>query len=96
LVKHVRGRILADELNAEHVEQLMLADTLDRTPDEARPAHRRLEDAAANLTGYLITLGIDPDDADRNRLRTVLEAAFPMQRPGEIAAVVEAIRGPPR
>jgi uncharacterized protein (TIGR02444 family) len=94
LAAHLRGRILAVELDAEHVEQLVLAATVDRPSDDARPAARCLQDAAANLAAYFALLGGHPDDTDRRDLRAIIEACFPLQVPSDIATAAAAIRVP--
>lgn len=73
----LRKRILAVEIEAEHVEQLSLATGLTGQEDAARPADARLADCLANLAHYLDRLHIAAAEADRADLVLVLAAAFP-------------------
>jgi uncharacterized protein (TIGR02444 family) len=73
----LRKRILAVEIEAEHVEQLALVAGLTGEEDAARPAERRLADCLVNLSRYLAARGCAPADADIADLAAVLAAAFP-------------------
>jgi len=77
LAKPLRRRVGAVEIDAEHVEQLMLAAAApDRAdPDRALPA-RALE-AAANALATLRDLGVAPARRDLDDLAAVLAGAFP-------------------
>lgn len=81
----LRKRVAALEIDAEHVEQLALADALAEipsgmpggipTPETEQEAG--VDDAVANLSSYFSFCGIVADAADRDGLATILDAAFP-------------------
>ena len=72
LVGEVRRRVQKVELDAEHAEQVVLAnwakdrETIELTSEQA------LADAVANMAAYVATLTPRPDDADRADIDTVL------------------------
>ena len=73
LTDALRRRVAAAEIEAERVEQLLIAALAG--PPAAVEADRRAA-AAANLARYLAHLGVDPDPPDRRRLDVLLAAAF--------------------
>ncbi|MFQ5959052.1 MAG: TIGR02444 family protein, partial [Alphaproteobacteria bacterium] len=76
----VRQRVAAAEIDAEHVEQLMIAAMLTRAPGAERSSADDLGDAAVNLDRYLSAvadLGDVADAADLADLAAVLAGAFP-------------------
>lgn len=75
LVQSLRARLQKVEIDAEHVEQVMLtAWAATRPPAEADPgAAARLGDAAAGMAAYVRRLG-GGDEADRDALAVVLAA----------------------
>ena len=89
-VEAVRRRIAAVEIDAEHVEQLMIAAVVARAPDAGRPAARRLADAAENLKRFLAALGVAADAADVADLAALLAGAFPALDPAEVEARLNA------
>ncbi|MDE0057108.1 MAG: TIGR02444 family protein [Defluviicoccus sp.] len=76
LSEPLRRRIAKIEVDLEHVEQLMLAESLAREPDEGLDAARRLADAIDNVGAYFAAAGIAPDEADATETATVLGPAF--------------------
>jgi uncharacterized protein (TIGR02444 family) len=81
-----RPRLQAVELDAEHVEQLLIAGVLqpiidghDAKPmDGALPANRNSgADAAQNLLAYLALQGVSLEPRITERLRFIVLAAFP-------------------
>ena len=84
LANQLRRAVLATELDAEHVEQLMLADCVKRPAAAGEPA-AQARDALANLSAYFAAIGVSPSDADRTDARVVLAAAFPELTPGRIS-----------
>jgi uncharacterized protein (TIGR02444 family) len=74
LVQLVRRRIQRVELDAEHIEQIVLAAWVgDRAPNDAAPG-MRLGDAAANMVAYVRFLTDAPAADDRTHLATILDA----------------------
>ena len=76
LSEPLRRRIAKIEVDLEHVEQLMLAGSLAREPDERRDEPRRLADALDNIGAYYAAAGIAPDAADAGETATVVGPAF--------------------
>jgi uncharacterized protein (TIGR02444 family) len=73
----LRKVLIKLEVDCEHAEQLALAGTLDRAPDDALDEVRRASDAVANIAVYMARLGAKTDDADATALATILAPAFP-------------------
>jgi len=72
LVAEVRRRIQKVELDAEHAEQVVLAEwARDRAVIELAK-ETALADAAANMMAYVATLTPRPDEADRTDIDAVL------------------------
>lgn len=73
LALSIRKRVQKIEIDAEHIEQLMLAAAADTLPATAPgdPA----EDARANAETYLAHLQIRPNGSDRASLQTIVAAA---------------------
>ena len=87
LAAALRGRVLAVEVDAEHVEQLALAagvEPLAEAQSRAGPAAT----AARNLADYLAATGIEVDEADRADLAALVRAAFPELGEAETAALI--------
>ncbi len=76
-IERVRRRIAAAELDAEHVEQLMIVAAAPRGPCRDRPLERCLGDAAENLKRYLAAVGVVAGAADRAHVAALLAGAFP-------------------
>jgi uncharacterized protein (TIGR02444 family) len=70
-VQALRARIKADELEAERLEQALLAETLPPGPGEASPAL-----AAANLKAYLGRLKLRPETEGTADLAALLAGCF--------------------
>jgi uncharacterized protein (TIGR02444 family) len=78
LSDELRRGIQAREIDAEHVEQLVLAASVDAlAADTARPAEARGEDAVANVGTYLAQLNASLMGVDRAALATIVAAACP-------------------
>lgn len=75
-LKSLRKAVLADELLAEQVEQMILANTLKYGKTSIAPAKERLADAKINLTTYIKLLNRLCSDADYQLISQVLAAAF--------------------
>lgn len=80
----LRRRIADAEIEAEHVEQLMLAENYAAPGNRDRPAKERLAAALANLGLYSAQLGIKVERRDRSAVATILFACFPTLLPAEI------------
>ncbi len=80
LAHELRRQVAAAELDAEHIEQLILAQGpeqgLRRKGAPGQPA-KQARHAALNLAAYLSAAGIAPSTADNADLRVLLSAAFP-------------------
>lgn len=87
----LRRAIQAREIDAEHIEQLMLSAAVPRQPDPSVPATARLADASRNALNYLALLGATADaDAQRN-LAVILAAAFPDAAASDVSAALAAV-----
>jgi uncharacterized protein (TIGR02444 family) len=80
----LRRRVADAELEAEHVEQLLLAENYAAPGNRDRPPKERLAAALANLGLYSEQLGIKVERRDRAAVATILTACFPMLDRGEI------------
>jgi uncharacterized protein (TIGR02444 family) len=90
LAAPLRRKIAAVELEAEHLEQLALAELAPPAPAEL-PNELRLErDAAEGAVLYLQALGAGPDETDRANLLAVLSGCFPKAPPARLAAALDA------
>jgi uncharacterized protein (TIGR02444 family) len=76
LSESLRRRIAKIEVDLEHVEQLMLAATIDRPVDPDAGAERRAADAAVNVDRYFSSIGRTPSDNDRAAITTILAASL--------------------
>ena len=77
--QELRKKVAAVELEAEHIEQLLLAAAAAALgPTEAAsPQAERARKAARSAKAYLASLGAPLDEADDRDLGTVLAAVFP-------------------
>lgn len=90
LATPLRKHVGAAELEAEHIEQLILAE---HGPPAARadaPLSERATDAARNGLAYLTSLGPRPDSQDRKDFLTVLGGCFPELGQSELDAALVA------
>ena len=83
----LRRRILKIEVDCEHTEQLMLADTLERKPDDSLAPERRAADALANIANYFSRREIVADGEDADQLAIILGAAFTELESGRVASL---------
>ena len=65
------------ELEAEHVEQLVLAETVRNRPSEQVADEVRVNDAETSLHSYVDCAGVERDAQLDRCLRVILAAAFP-------------------
>ncbi len=86
LAQALRHAVAAIEIDAEHVEQLMLAATLEG-PATGATEISRAGAAADNLWAYLAALGVEPEAADRADAAVLLAAAFPTVAAHVLAAL---------
>ena len=83
LAATLRAQIQAREIDAEHIEQLMLADSVGPRPSATvDSAGVRAAHAAANVDVYLAHLKATATAADRAALRCLIDAAFPERARG--------------
>jgi len=73
LALSIRKQVQKIEIDAEHIEQLMLAAAAEALPDAVPGDHA--EDARANAEAYVAHLQIELDDEDRAALQTIVAAA---------------------
>jgi uncharacterized protein (TIGR02444 family) len=77
LREHVRGEVQKAEIDAEHLEQLLLAAAVERpVAPEARGLEDRARDAAANVDLYLDRRGVRFEPADTVQFAHVLGQTF--------------------
>ncbi len=72
LTEPLRQMYIEAELNAEHIEQIMLREHFPGEPSEGVGVDQRKADAVANLEGYVAALGIDASLDDK--IDTFLQA----------------------
>ena len=92
----LRQRILGIEINAEHKEQIKLAETVIVTGDKNKPAAARLKECAQNLSEYfqLTSLLLTSQGRSQNQksaLKTVLCAVFSELKEGQVEAAIGAV-----
>lgn len=87
----LRRAIQAREIDAEHIEQLMLAAAVPRRPDPQVPFATRLADASRNTLNYLAVLNAPVDAAAKGNLAVILGAAFPSATASDVAAALAAV-----
>jgi uncharacterized protein (TIGR02444 family) len=80
----LRRRLADAEIEAEHIEQLMLAERYGHPGNRDRPPKERLAAALANLVAYSEILGLAVERRDREQAATILTACFPNLLPQEI------------
>jgi uncharacterized protein (TIGR02444 family) len=85
LSEWLRRGIAKIEVDLEHVEQLVLASSLDRQPDDSLDHERRAADAVANIAAYVAAIGARLDAGDARHLATILGVAFAPVGPARIA-----------
>jgi len=83
LQKALRRRVQKIEIEAEHVEQLVLAHGFTDRANNARAAERA-ETACKNVAVYLAALGVEPDEDDAGQLEPILAGAFADMEQAEI------------
>ncbi|MFI5020941.1 MAG: TIGR02444 family protein [Alphaproteobacteria bacterium] len=96
LAEALRKKVAAVELEAEHLEQLLLAASAPPLPSERTsvPLAKRASDAAGGASAYLALLGAALDPVDRSDLLAVLAGVFPELGRGELESILA--RRPPR
>jgi uncharacterized protein (TIGR02444 family) len=69
--------VLKQEIEAEHVSQIMLEATIERAARPGTTPAEQAADTAANLALYLSSRGVVPDAEDRANLKTILAGTAP-------------------
>ena len=78
LRENLRAQAQATEIDAEHLEQLLLAGVIDRpTAEGVSTIDQRAGDGSANFKLYLDTLGVIFEPADTVNFAHILGQAFP-------------------
>ena len=90
LSEPLRRRIARIEVDLEHVEQLMLANSLPREADEGLDAAARLGDALDNVSAYFAVARVVPDAADAAETAIIVGPAFAGLDSAAIAAAARA------
>ena len=72
----LRSHILNAEVDCEHAEQLMLANSIELPPNAGLPMEQRAEDSIVNIASYFHACGKICDEADLRQLAIILGAAF--------------------
>lgn len=85
LLQVFRPRMREIELHAEHVEQLVLAETVRNRPAEDVTDDVGAHDAQLNLLAYLAAAATRRDSRADECIHALLAAAFPGAEPGERA-----------
>lgn len=73
----LRKQVQAREIDAEHIEQLILVGSVHRVPNDHLGAAETFADAATNMIAYCRALDARLDDADLTQLTIILNAMFP-------------------
>ena len=87
LSEPLRAGVQKLEIDFEHLEQLMLAAAIDRTPDDATDGESRIRAALANVGRYFEALEIRQSGEDRRNLAILLKAAFTDLDDGLVAKI---------
>lgn len=86
----LRKHVGAAELEAEHIEQLILAEHAPLVARVDASLSERAADAARNGLAYLVSLGPRPNSQDRGDFLTVLGGCFPELEQSELATALAA------
>ncbi len=77
LADQIRRVVKETEIHAEHIEQLMLADTMTRPATGSFGDDGQADDARANVAVYLDRLNVKLKEDEQAALDTILTQAFP-------------------
>ncbi|MFN4284099.1 MAG: TIGR02444 family protein [Alphaproteobacteria bacterium] len=89
----IRKQVQAREIDAEHLEQLILVGAVHRVPNDHLAAAEKFADAAANMAAYCRALDAAFDAGDRAALTIILNAMFPTRAAADAAAAIDAAAG---
>ncbi len=92
LQKALRRRVQKIEIEAEHVEQLVLAHGFADRADNAHAAERAAT-ACRNVAAYLAVLGVEPDEDDAGHLEPILAGAFADMDRAELRRLCAGLAG---
>jgi uncharacterized protein (TIGR02444 family) len=87
----LRRAVQAREIDAEHIEQLMLAATIRREPKPDMPLPDRLGQASRNALAYLAVLNEPADAAAKAGLAVILNAVFPQAEPASVKCALDLV-----
>lgn len=90
LTDGLRRQIQAREIDAEHIEQLMLTAAVPREAQDNTTPALRLADAGQNALLYLMKLEAKDDAATKANLAVVLGAAFPDMPDAQVQNTLKA------
>lgn len=88
LVAALRDRVIAIEHDCEHVEQIILGESVPAEPESPSPPESRAADAAANLRTYFRVCRTRVRDEDSDDLTTILAGCFPETNPKALAGLI--------
>ena len=91
LSEPLRRRLATIEVQLEHIEQLMLAGSVDRASDETRPRAARLAEAVGNVRGYFDAIDVAASAADAKSFTVILRAVFPDLAAGDVDQAAEKL-----
>lgn len=91
LTQALRREIQGREIDAEHIEQLMLAAVMPREPQAGVPQAARLADAGHNARSYLMKLDAGIGAPEGASLVVILHAAFPDMAAAEVRATLDSV-----
>jgi uncharacterized protein (TIGR02444 family) len=84
LADGLRRQIQAREIDAEHIEQLMLTAAVPRSPGTDVPLSVRVADAGNNALAYLTQLGARVEAQAQASLAVILSASFPQASAADV------------
>ncbi len=91
----LRRQVLACELDAERVQQIMLCAAVERSePADKPPIERRAGDAAINVARYFAALGVAVAGQEISELKVILGASFPELEREKVAALCGSLGAP--
>ncbi len=91
----LRRQVLACELDAEHVQQIMLCAAVERPEPANKPSiDRRAGDAAITVARYFAALGVAVTGQEISELEVILGASFPQLEREKVTALCGSF-GPP-
>ena len=79
LTESLRRSLQKTEIDAEHIEQLMLATLIPGVGDDSRDSRKKIEETISNISSYFATFGT-VSTRDWKYLMVILQTVFPGQK----------------